>query len=72
MVSGGGETGRQALALGRVVARRCVAAVVVRARQHGRGGARRGDAGTVSGFENGCGHSGESRGRFCRSRLVDL
>jgi hypothetical protein len=39
-VSGGGEIGRQAAALGHGAARCCVAAAAVRVRQRGRGGAQ--------------------------------
>ena len=43
VVSGGGEIGRQATALGRGAARRCIAAAAVRAAwQRGRGGTDRG------------------------------
>jgi hypothetical protein len=52
VVSDGGEIGKQAAALGRGAARRCIAAAAVRTRQRGRGGAS-GDAGVESWLENG-------------------
>ena len=53
VVSGGGETGKQAAVLGRGVAHRGIAATTAWARQRDRGGASRGDAGAESWFENG-------------------
>jgi hypothetical protein len=53
VVSGGGETGKQAAVLRHGAARHYIAAVVVRAWQLDRGGASRGDAGTESWLKNG-------------------
>jgi hypothetical protein len=53
VVSGGGETEKQVVALGRGAPGRCIAGVAVRAWQHDRGGASHGDAGAESWFENG-------------------
>jgi hypothetical protein len=60
VVSDGGEIGRQATVLGRGVARRCVSAVgSVVAVKHA--AAVRAQRQFMSGFENGCGRSGDSR-----------
>jgi hypothetical protein len=61
VVRGGGETGRWAARSGAVQH-----AAALRAWQCGRGGARRGDTGAESGFENGCGHNVDSRGKWKR------
>jgi hypothetical protein len=52
VVSGGGEIGKQAAALGCGAARRCIAAAAVRTMQRSHGGAS-GDAGVESWLENG-------------------
>jgi hypothetical protein len=63
VVSGGGETEKQAAGFGHGAARRYIATAAVEARQHGHGGASRGDAGAESWFENGRGNSGDLRRR---------
>jgi hypothetical protein len=60
LVSGDEETGKQAAALGRSAARRCIGEAAVRARHRGRDEASHGDADAKSWFENGRVNSSDS------------